>query len=64
MNRGWIVGLIGEAAFAQLSEGLSGSELQSLLIEILRARAAARTPAAVLAQYPRDAGARARRTAA
>lgn len=33
---------------------LSGSELQSLLLEVLRRRARGRTPAEVLAQYGRD----------
>src|ERR1700744_4994241 len=53
-RRKWVVGLIGEQTFEQLA-GLSGSEFQSVLLEILRARAAARTPAEVLQQYERDA---------
>lgn len=53
-TRSWILDLIDSAAFEQLSRKLSGSELQSLLLEVLRVRAGARTPAEVLAQYRRD----------
>jgi hypothetical protein len=52
--RGWVVGGISSEAFAQLSSGLTGSQLQSLLLEVMRDRAAARTPTEVLAQYQRD----------
>lgn len=52
--RDWIVSTVGEPAFAQLAERLPGSELQSLLLEVMRERARARTPAEVLAQYRRD----------
>ena len=48
------MGALGEAAFAQLADELGGSELQSILLEVLRRRAAARTPHDVLAQYRRD----------
>jgi hypothetical protein len=41
-------------ALEQLVHGLPGSELQSLLLEVVRARARARSPAEVLAQYTRD----------
>ena len=37
-----------------LGERLPGADLQSLLLEIYRRRAARLTPAAVLAQYARD----------
>jgi len=45
---------LGEPAFEQLAKGLSGSELGSLLLEAMRARASARAPKQVLAQYARD----------
>lgn len=50
----WSTRGIGEAGFEQLAKGLSGSELQSLLLEVMRRRANARRPAEVLAQYQRD----------
>lgn len=50
MNRDWIT----NAELARLARELGGSELQSLLLEILRERARARSPADVLAQYRRD----------
>ncbi|MEO8703641.1 MAG: hypothetical protein ABI867_26565 [Kofleriaceae bacterium] len=50
----WAVGRIDEVAFEQLASGLAGTELQSLLLEVMRRRAAARTPAEVMAQYRRD----------
>lgn len=54
MGHEWIIALIGEEPFCRLSQSLSGSQLQSLLLEIFRVRAKARTPAALLAQYRRD----------
>lgn len=54
MTRPWIVGDLGEAAFEQLASGLAGTELQSVLLEVMRRRAAARAPREVLAQYRRD----------
>ena len=54
MTRRWIVEHIGEDAFERLAEQLSGSELQSVLHEVVGRRAAARSPADVLAQYQRD----------
>ena len=45
---------LGERAFSRLADELSGSEVQSVLLEVMRHRAAARTPADVLAQYRRD----------
>jgi len=54
VTRRWILDGIGEAAFEQLAAELPGSELGSLLLEVMARRAAARTPADVLAQYQRD----------
>jgi hypothetical protein len=42
------------AAFERLARELSGSELWSLLLEVMRERARTRTPSEVLAQYARD----------
>ena len=42
------------AAFEQLASGLSGSELQSVLLEVMQHRAQTRTPAEVLGSYLRD----------
>jgi hypothetical protein len=42
------------ADLARLASGLAGTELQSLLLEVVRRRANDRTPAEVLAQYGRD----------
>ena len=55
MTHEWIVDFIGEDAFAKLAQKLKPSELQSVLLEIVRARAKSRSPADVLAQYQRDA---------
>ena len=54
MTRSWIVDALGDASFEQLAAQLPGSELQSLLLEVMRRRATARTPHDVLAQYRRD----------
>lgn len=54
MTRRWIVEHIGDDAFERLAAQLSGSELQSVLLEVVGRRAAARSPAEVLAQYERD----------
>jgi hypothetical protein len=51
---GWMRRLLGEPLFERLAAGLTGSELQSVLLEVLRLRARARTPSDVLAQYRRD----------
>lgn len=51
---GWRTGSVGDEVVEQLAAGLAGSELQSLLLEVMRRRARARTPAEVLAQYGRD----------
>ena len=54
MTRRWIVDGLGEAAFERLATELPGTELSSVLLEVMRRRAAARTPAEVLGQYQRD----------
>ncbi|MEO7735529.1 MAG: hypothetical protein ABIY55_31535 [Kofleriaceae bacterium] len=54
MTRPWIVDSLGALAFEWLAAELSGAELQSVLLEVMQRRAAARAPADVLAQYQRD----------
>jgi hypothetical protein len=54
VTRDWIRDLLGEPAFDRLATHLSGSELSSVLLEVMQHRATARTPAEVLAQYQRD----------
>lgn len=54
-HRAWIVDTVGAALFDRLAEGLAGSELQSLLLEVMDARALARSPKELVAQYGRDA---------
>jgi hypothetical protein len=54
VTRAWIVDALGEQGFEQLASQIPGSELQSLLLEVMRRRATARTPHDVLAQYRRD----------
>lgn len=54
MTRAWVVDALGEQGFEQLAATIPGSELQSLLLEVMRRRADARTPTDVLAQYRRD----------
>ena len=53
--RSWIVEGIGSAAFEQLASGLSGSELQSLLLEVMQRRAGRRAAKELLSQYTSDA---------
>ncbi|HEY9029116.1 MAG TPA: hypothetical protein VIP05_32825, partial [Burkholderiaceae bacterium] len=53
--RPWIVDAVGAATFDQLASGLAGSELQSLLLDVMQARAAARSPSELMAQHGRDA---------
>jgi hypothetical protein len=53
-DRQWIVEHIGEPAFERLAAGLAGSDLHSVLLEVMERRAASRSPAEVLAQYERD----------
>ena len=54
MTRRWILDRLSEPTFERLASELSGSELQSVLLEVMQRRAAARSPADVLAQYRRD----------
>lgn len=53
-DREWIVNHLGARAFGQLATGLAGSDLHSVLLEVMQRRAAGRSPADVLAQYERD----------
>jgi hypothetical protein len=53
-GRGWIVERVGAQAFERLTQGLSGSELHSVLLDVMRRRAAKRLPKDLLAQYVRD----------
>jgi hypothetical protein len=54
-SRTWIVDALGDpAAFERLASELPATELWSVLMEVARARAGARSPAQVLAQYRRD----------
>jgi hypothetical protein len=53
-DRDWITRSVGPEALQQLAAGLSGTELQSLLLEVMQKRAHRRSPAEVLAQYQRD----------
>lgn len=53
-KRDWMLKHLGADAFEQLSTGLAGSELQSVLLEVTQRRAAARSPKAVLDQFRRD----------
>ena len=53
-HRAWIVDSVGIPTFDRLTEGLAGSELQSLLLEVLHARAVARSAKELVAQYGGD----------
>ena len=53
-NRAWIVDSVGATTFDRLVNGLTGSELQSLLLEVSSARARARSAGELAAQYGRD----------
>jgi hypothetical protein len=53
-DRNWIVDRIGAPAFDQLAMGLAGSDLHSVLLEVMQRRAASRSPVDVLAHYERD----------
>jgi hypothetical protein len=53
-RRTWITDLLGQERFDHLASRLSGSQLQSLLLEVMRQRAATRTPAQILSQYEAD----------
>ena len=52
--RQWAVDTIGGETYHALTEGLSASELWSLLLEVFSARARRRTPATLLDQWSRD----------
>jgi hypothetical protein len=54
-ERGWVVDGIGSSSFEKLASGLAGSQLHSVLLEVMQRRASTRSPAHVLAQYRRDA---------
>jgi hypothetical protein len=53
-TRSWVFDELGETAFEQLAAQLPGSTLQSVLLEVMSRRAAARSPAEVLSQFARD----------
>jgi hypothetical protein len=53
-DRDWVTKQIGIKALQQLSSGLTGTQLQSLLLEVLQKRAHRRSPADLMAQYQRD----------
>ncbi len=53
-HRAWIVDAVGAPTFDRLVDGLTGSELQSLLLEVMHARASARSAKDLVAQYRRD----------
>lgn len=53
-HRAWIIDTIGAPAFNRLAQGLTGSELQSLLLDVMHARAASRHAKDLVAQYRRD----------
>jgi hypothetical protein len=53
-GRDWVHRSIGTEAFERLATRLPGSELQSLLLEVMHHRAGARAPAELVAQYRRD----------
>ena len=52
--RTWIVDAVGPATFERLASGLAGTALQSLLLEVMQVRAAARDARELVAQYGRD----------
>ena len=53
-HRSWIVDSVGAPTFDRLVDGLSGSELQSLLLEVMHARTLARSAKELVAQHGRD----------
>lgn len=53
-DRHWITQDIAPELLQQLSSGLSGTALQSLLLEVMQQRAHRRSPAEILAQYQRE----------
>ena len=50
----WVSDSVGAAAFEALAADLAGSELSSVLLEVMERRASARTPKELVAQYQRD----------
>ncbi|HEY6034166.1 MAG TPA: hypothetical protein VIV58_07905, partial [Kofleriaceae bacterium] len=54
MTRAWILDALGAETFEQLAAGLPGTELQSLLLEVMRRRAATRSPHDLTVQYRDD----------
>ncbi len=53
-DRAWIVDAVGATSFRQLTEGLTGSALQSVLLEVMHARAEARRASELVDQLGRD----------
>jgi hypothetical protein len=53
-HRAWIVDSVGTPTFDRLADGLSGSEHQSLLLEVMHARTLARSAKDLVAQQGRD----------
>jgi hypothetical protein len=53
-ERPWIARALGTEAFDRLAAELSGSELQSVLLEVMHRRAARRAPRDLMAQYEGD----------
>lgn len=53
-DRSWIIDRVGSSAFEQLATGLAGSDLQSVLLEVMQRRAGRRSAGDVLGQYLRD----------
>lgn len=53
-NEHWLADAVGPETLARLARELPGTTLQSLLLEVMRQRAAARSPSALLEQYRRD----------
>ena len=53
-HRAWIVDSVGAPTFDRLAAELTGAELQSLLLEVMQARALARSAKELVAQYGRD----------
>ncbi len=53
-GRAWIVDAVGTQTFERLATELTGSELQSVLLEVMNRRAKARAPADLVAQHARD----------
>lgn len=53
-HRSWIVDSVGASTFDRLATGLAGSELQSLLLDVMQSRAAARSAKELVTQYGRD----------